>query len=132
MRLDEDLHLCKTAVTSGPAVTTTETERTRRGSAGRTKTIEVPATEESTRSCEPIGVVELAVLLVPSLLLIAPALERINIAGLLGVELRRVQERVEAQGRVVTYVYADLLGQRTEEAFTQADKGQVVPLPAED
>lgn len=130
VRFDSDLHPCKTTVTDKGATTSVATEEGPRGNVKGTTRSEGSATTDTSTACEPLGAIELAVLLIPSLLLIAPALKGINIAGLFGFDFRELQEKVmtQAQEQVIRVILEQEIGTRAQRALSEVDKGDVVDL----
>jgi hypothetical protein len=130
-RLDPDLRLCKTTTVTGDAATSSETSRDAVGAVtGETRTA-AGATKQTTETCEPLGVPEMAVLSLPSLVLIAPILKGINIAGLFGVDFREFQSRVaqQATDQVVRVIIEQKFGDQATAAVKQAASGEVTDLP---
>jgi hypothetical protein len=91
-RLDPDLHLCRTSTAIDAPTSAVETERTGSGKIRSTITTTTPAATQSTTSCEPVGAVELAILLVPCLILVVPELKSMSVPGLFGVEFRTLRQ----------------------------------------
>jgi hypothetical protein len=130
-RLDPDLHICKTTTIVTDPATSVETSTDATGTVTGEKTTSAPPTEQSTRACEPLGVAEMAVLLLPFLILVAPILKGFNIAGLFGFDFREFQEKVvdDAKAQVIRVVVAHDIGVKTKEAVNQMEEGRVSDLP---
>jgi hypothetical protein len=130
-RLDPDLRLCKTTTVTGDAATSSETSRDAAGAVTGEMRTAAGATKQTTETCEPLGVPEMAVLSLPSLVLIAPILKGINIAGLFGVDFREFQSRVaqQATDQVVRVIIEQKFGDQATAAVKQAASGEVTDLP---
>ena len=130
-RLDPDLQLCKTASVVKDEITSVETTTDANGNVTSETTTKVPMSKEATETCEPLGVAEFAVLLLPSLILISPVLKGFNIAGLFGFDFRDFKEEVvsETQEKVIRVVIEREVGAKTERAVNQIGEGKLSDLP---
>ena len=130
-RLDPDLRICRTTTVITNPSTSVETSTDATGTVTGERTTSVPKTEQSTTICEPLGVAEIAVLLLPFLILIAPILKGFNIAGLFGFDFREFRERVvdETKEQVIRVIVESDIGAKTIRAVHQIDEGKVSDLP---
>ena len=130
-RVDEDLAPCKTS----SVVTTPGTSlETGSGADGATsKSVRSEPTTATTETCEPVSVAEVAVLLLPAVLLISPILKGITIAGLGTFDLKEEVNQIkkETAEQVVRVVFQQEIGTGLAQATGDLDAGQVEPLPDE-
>ncbi|MDQ1492334.1 MAG: hypothetical protein QOJ23_4848 [Actinomycetota bacterium] len=133
-RWDPDLRLCDTKVVTKEPSSSSETEVAPEAKVTKKDTSQ-GATKERTRSCNPVGVPELAALSLPVLVLVLPALKSFSIAGLFSVDLieQRAAEKAtqQATGQVLRVIFEDRFGEDIATSEAQAAAGQVRPLPDE-
>jgi hypothetical protein len=131
-RWDPDLRLCDTKVVTKEPWSSRETEVAPEEKVTNKETSQ-GAVKERTKSCEPLGVPELAVLSLPAFLLVLPALKSFSIAGLFAVELKEVERRAteKATEQALRVIVEHRFGEDLATAKAQAAAGQVRPLPDE-
>lgn len=128
-RISPDLQACSATIgETDPSTTVEETTAADGTTSHRTST--VPRARSVSRSCSPVGVGELAVLLLPALIVASPALKGFNIAGLFGVDLKELKKEVATESRelVLRLIVERDRGEKLTEAMEET---AAVDLPEE-
>lgn len=132
-RLESTLRICTTSTVATEPNSSEEISTNDNGAVTGKKTTSTGQTEQTTKTCEPVSVGELAVISLPLLILISPILKGFNIAGLFGIDFREFQEKVvqEAKEQSIRVIIEYETGARTKTALDQAQQGRVSDLPQE-
>lgn len=131
-RLEPGFSPCNKTVVEGTPTSSTETTTNADGSVVIKKT-KTPVPTETTTACEPLGAAELALLMLPVLIFIWPALKGFNIGGV-GVDLREIERKAvakaeeTAQEQVIRVIVEREVGTKTEEALRQVSEGNLTDL----
>ncbi len=128
--VDSDLRPCTDSTQTTSPAHSTEDSSTASGAAAGKKVTTTGQSVQTTRSCDPLGVGQLAVLMVPAVVLVAPALKGFNVAGLFGVDFKE-QAAAVAKEQVFRVILETAVGATTLEAVEEARAGRVSDLPAE-
>jgi hypothetical protein len=130
-RIDPELRVCQgTKVTTsvGPSI---ERSTDASGATAGTKVTTTDEAHQSTDSCAPVSVAELAALTLPGLFLIQPILKGINIAGLFGIDFKDIQEKATkaATEQTVRLVLTSERGSTSETASEQVAEQDFYDVP---
>lgn len=103
--------LCSTTEVTTPEERSVEETVTGSGAGAddvSTRRVTTAATVQRTEVCEGLSPAQVAVLLLPGLLLLVPALRSVDVAGLFELSFREVEAKLEHQGEAITKVAKDV------------------------
>jgi hypothetical protein len=128
-RLDTDLHACRTTTASTGSSTGTERVTGAPGAATR-KSSTASGSTVTTRTCEPIGLPELAFASFPAMVALLPAIKGFNL-GVFGVDLREVERQVAEQTKeqIFRVIHEHRAVSGIALGLEQANSGDVEPAP---